>query len=62
MRLFSTLFEIKVGAILLVALAMALVGFLLLIDGMVNLSHNLSKEGTKQNQKAAETVRDWRMK
>jgi hypothetical protein len=62
MRLFSTLFEIKVGAILVMALAMVLVGFLLLIDRMVNISHDLSKEGTKQNQKAAETVRDWRMK
>lgn len=62
MRLFSTLFELKVGAILVMALAMVLVGFLLLIDRMVNISHDLSKEGTKQNQKAVETIRNWRPK
>jgi hypothetical protein len=62
MRLFSTLFEIKVGAILVMALAMVLVGFLLLIDRMVNISHDLSKEGAKQNQKAVETIRNWRPK
>lgn len=62
MRVLSTFFELKVGAILVMALAMVLVGFLLLIDRMINVSHDLSKEGTKQNQKAVETIRNWRPK
>jgi len=69
MGLFSALFQIKVGAMLLIAIMFMFVGIMLLCDAVFNPAnqtikglHDASKEGIRQNQQGMHEFQKWRLK